>query len=163
VFNLCLNYVQNYEDAQEITQDIFVAIHQSIDKFRNESNLETWIYRISINKCLDFIRTRQRKKRFAFIYFITGDKEITSVKQLSEFNHPGVALEQKEQMAFLFKCINALPENQKTALILNKLEQKKQQEIAEIMQISAKAVESLIQRAKLNLFKNINESKDLRL
>jgi RNA polymerase sigma factor (sigma-70 family) len=160
VFNLCLNYVQNYEDAQEITQDVFVSIHQSFEKFRNESNVETWIYRISINKCLDFIRARQRKKRFAFFYFIIGGDETSSIKQLSEFNHPGIAMEQKERMAFLFNCINALPENQKTALILNKLEEKKQQEIAEIMQISAKAVESLIQRAKLNLLKSINNTKD---
>ncbi|MBK9801179.1 MAG: RNA polymerase sigma factor [Bacteroidetes bacterium] len=67
VFNLALNYVQNVQDAEEITQDVFVTIHFSLHSFKAESKITTWIYRITINKSLDFIKARQRKKRFAFI------------------------------------------------------------------------------------------------
>jgi RNA polymerase sigma-70 factor (ECF subfamily) len=74
------------------------------------------------------------------------------------FNHPGILLEQKEALESLFQHINALPDNQKTALILSKLEQKSQKEVAEIMKLSTKAVESLLQRAKTNLAKKINPS-----
>ena len=49
VFNLALQYVQNEGDAEEITQDVFLAAHKSLDKFRNEANYNTWIYRIAIN------------------------------------------------------------------------------------------------------------------
>jgi RNA polymerase sigma-70 factor (ECF subfamily) len=72
------------------------------------------------------------------------------------FNHPGVLLEQKESVELIFNHINQLPDNQKTALILYKLERKSLQEIAVIMDISTKAVESMIQRAKANLAKKIN-------
>ena len=75
-----------------------------------------------------------------------------------EHNHPGIVLEHKEALEALFKKINDLPDNQRTALILHKIEQKPQAEVAEIMNLSTKAVESLIQRAKTNLSKMMDTS-----
>lgn len=161
VFNLSLNYVQNVEDAEEITQDVFVAVHQALSTFGNRSSLSTWIYRITINKSLDHIKAKKRKKRFGFIFSIFGD-DTTPANDAQHFNHPGVQLEQKEAMANIFACINALPDNQKTALLLSKTEQKSQAEIAEIMDISVKAVESLIQRAKTNLSAKLKTSEGKR-
>jgi RNA polymerase sigma factor (sigma-70 family) len=163
VYNLSLQYVQNKEDAEEITQDVFVAIHQSIHNFKEQSKISTWIYRITINKSLDFIRSKNRKRRFAILtsLFFTDGSE--AHKETSHFNHPGVLLEQKEKLQHLYNLINQLPPNQKTALILSKLDSKSQQEIAEIMNLSPKAVESLIQRAKVGLEKKLklNEGKHL--
>ena len=158
VFNLALQYVQNSEDAEEITQDVFVAVHQSIDTFREESTVTTWIYRITINKSLDFIKTKKRKKRFGFLTSIFHKDSLDIQFEKPEFNHPGVMLEQKESLAKIFKNINQLPDNQKTALILTKIEQKSQDETAQIMNLSTKAVESLVQRAKTNLSKKMNLS-----
>nr|WP_294858822.1 RNA polymerase sigma factor [uncultured Fluviicola sp.] len=149
VYNLALQYVQNVNDAEEITQDVFLAAYRSLDKFRHESNHGTWLYRITINKSLDFLKAKKRKKRFS--WFTNELSENDSV----EFNHPGVLMENKEEIAFIFSCINELPDNQKTSLILNKIEQLPIVEIAGIMELSAKAVESLIQRAKTNLSKKI--------
>ena len=158
VYNLALHYVQNCEDAEEITQDVFVAIFQSFETFREQSAVSTWMYRITINKCLDFIKSKKRKKRFAFIttLFFEGSNELKHT--ISEFNHPGVQLEDKEAVKIIFKHINELPEAQKTALILHKIEQKTQVEVAEIMNLSPKAVESLVQRAKSNLTKKLNNT-----
>jgi len=152
VYNLALQYVQNVNDAEEITQDVFLAAYKSLDKFRNESNHSTWLYRITINKSLDFIKAKKRKKRF--FWFTSELTENDSI----EFEHPGVLIENKEETAFIFSCINELPDNQKTALILNKIEQLPLVEIAGIMELSAKAVESLVQRAKTNLSKKIGSS-----
>jgi RNA polymerase sigma factor (sigma-70 family) len=155
VYNLALQYVQNTEDAEDITQEVFVTIHQSFHTFKQESSISTWIYRIAINKSLDFIKTKNRKKRFGLIRsFFNKDNDQISY-DFPHFNHPGVQLEDKEALHILFKHINELPENQKTALILHKIEQKTQVEVAEIMNLSAKAVESLIQRAKANLSQKI--------
>ncbi|HRO43885.1 MAG TPA: RNA polymerase sigma factor [Flavipsychrobacter sp.] len=149
VFNLTLQYVQQAEDAEEITQDVFVSVYQSLSNFKHQSKYSTWIYRITINKSLDFIRSRKRKKRIAFVTGIFfGDHNFSQIKT---FDHPGVQLEQKEVLEKIFKHINALPDRQKTALILSKIEQLSQQEIAHIMNLSTKAVESLVQRAKNNL------------
>lgn len=158
VFNLALQYVQNTEDAEEITQDVFLTVHQSLKLFQQNSEIQTWIYRIAINKSLDFIKAKNRKKRFAFITSLFHD-DGNELKNLGHnFTHPGILLEQKEALESLFRHINALPDNQKTALILSKLEQKSQKEVAEIMNLSTKAVESLLQRAKTNLAKKINSS-----
>jgi RNA polymerase sigma factor (sigma-70 family) len=153
VYNLALNYVQNIEDAQEITQDVFVTVHNSLNTFQEQSAMSTWMYRITINKCLDFLKAKQRKKRFAFITSLFFENSNDLKHTPIENNHPGILLENKEALEQLFKKINELPENQKTALILHKIEQKSQVEVAEIMNLSTKAVESLIQRAKTNLSK----------
>lgn len=158
VYNLALNYVQSIEDAQEITQDVFVTVYQSLNSFQEISSMSTWMYRITINKCLDFLKAKQRKKRFAFLTSFFFDDSNDLKHNPPEHNHPGILLEDKEALDNLFKKINVLPDNQKTALILHKIEQKSQIEVAEIMKLSPKAVESLIQRAKKNLSNKLNNS-----
>lgn len=157
MFNLCLQYVQYTEDAEEITQDVFVKIYESIDSFQQISSLSTWIYRITINKSLDFLKAKKRKKRFAFFTSLFHDNNEVRYEH-PYFEHPGVTLEHKEKLQHIFTQINKLPANQKTAIILSKIEQKSQGEIAEIMQISVKAAESLIQRAKKNLIARLDLS-----
>jgi len=64
VYNVALHYVQNIEDAEEITQDVFIQVHGSLEKFQEKSTVKTWLYRITINKSLDFIKHKNSKKRF---------------------------------------------------------------------------------------------------
>lgn len=159
VFNLALHYTQQTEDAQEITQDVFVASFQAIASFKEQSTIKTWLYRITINKSLDFIKAKNRKKRFGFItsLFYDNNNDLKFNPTDNQY-HPGIQLEDKEALSQLFKFVNELPNNQKTALILHKLEQKSQIEVSIIMNISTKAVESLVQRAKSNLSKKIKQN-----
>ncbi|MEO8516240.1 MAG: sigma-70 family RNA polymerase sigma factor [Flavobacterium sp.] len=149
VYNVALNYLQNIENAEEITQDVFVQLHQSLHKFNQKSSLKTWIYKITINKCLDFIKQKDSKKYF----FVFGRKSSNEneVQNVSNYEHPGILLENKENSKILFEVINGLAENQKTAFILSKLDGLSNPEISEIMQVSISSVESLIFRAKTNL------------
>lgn len=158
VYNLALQYVQNIEDAEEITQDVFVSVYENLDKFRQDAKHSTWLYRITINRSLDFIKAKKRQKRFSFFTSLFHNDTNEPRHQISDFNHPGVMLEEKEQLKQLFDQLNNLPDNQKTALILMKIEEKSQVETAEIMNLSPKAVESLVQRAKSNLAKKLNVS-----
>jgi RNA polymerase sigma factor (sigma-70 family) len=154
VFNLCLNYIQNQHDAEEVAQDVFVSIHNKLKSFDNKSSIKTWIYRISVNQCLDFLKAKNRQKRFGFhVPLFSENKQ--SFPIVSDFKHPGVLLENKEAMENLFKKINSLPNNQKTVVLLKAVEGLPQQEISEIMHLSLKAVESLLSRAKINLKKII--------
>lgn len=149
VYNVALNYLQNIEDAEEITQDVFVQLHQSIAKFQNNSTLKTWIYRITINKCLDFIKHKNSKKRF-FIFGTKSNSEF-ELHKISNFEHPGILMENKEDAEVLFKVINELSENQKTAFVLSKLDGLSNPEIAAIMEVSVSSVESFVFRAKSTL------------
>jgi RNA polymerase sigma factor (sigma-70 family) len=150
VFNLALQYVQNKEDAEEITQDVFLKIHTKIHAFQAQSDIKTWMYRIAINQSLDFIKAQKSKKRWSLFSAVSIDDAHKKI-EIPHFDHPGVQMEQKEALATIFTAINQLPDNQKTALILLKIEQHTQAETAQIMDISSKAVESLFQRAKKNL------------
>lgn len=155
VFNTCLSYLQHTEEAEEVTQDVFVEIYRSINHYKAEATLSTWIYRISVNKCLDFLRHRKRKKRSGLLISLFK-KESTELQiDTPHFHHPGVILENKEKAALLFKVIDKLPDQQKTAFILSQIEDLPQKEIAEVMKLSEKAVESLLQRAKANLRKDL--------
>ena len=150
VFNLALQYVQNTEDAEEITQDVFVKIFDNLNSFKKQSSLKTWIYRMAINQSLDFIKAKKAQKR-NFLSSIFSINDSNFKFQPSNFNHPGIELEQKEACQKIFEAINQLSDNQKTALILLKIEDKSQAETAEIMNLKVKALESLFQRAKNNL------------
>ncbi|MBM1107766.1 RNA polymerase sigma factor [Aurantibacter crassamenti] len=152
VFSTCISFVPNSEDAEDIAQDVFVEVFNSIGKFKGDSKLSTWIYRISTNKCLEFIRKKNTKKRFGFMQSLLGnDVPIDKSSYFTEFNHPGVQLENKEQSEILFAAINKLPEAQRIVYTLNKIDDLSYQEVAEITEKSISSIESLLFRAKKNL------------
>tara|TARA_R110000868_G_scaffold209980_2_gene459924 strand:+ start:71 stop:655 length:585 start_codon:yes stop_codon:yes gene_type:complete len=156
-YNTIISYTQNVEDAEEVLQDVFINVYTSASKFQFNSSVSTWIYRISVNKSLDFLRKKNSNKRKGFFTSLYH-KDSSEIKfDTPDFVHPGVKLENKENAAFLFKVIDTLPDNQKTAFILTNVEGLSQQETAEIMKVSRKAVESLVQRAKANLRKGLEE------
>lgn len=152
VYNTVLGFLQNTGDAEDVTQDVFIKVYEHIGQFKQQARLSTWIYRISITQAMDFLRHRNRKKRGGFLLSLFGSNQ-ELLYDPPDFVHPGVIAEHKEQSVLLFKAINQLPENQKTAFLLQKTQDQSQQQIAEIMQLSEGAVESLLSRAKSNLKK----------
>ncbi|MGN6604768.1 MAG: RNA polymerase sigma factor [Ginsengibacter sp.] len=156
VFNTAIGFLQNAEDAEDTAQEVFIQVYESVEKFKEESKLSTWIYRITVSKCLDHLRKKKRKKRFAFVQSLYGKNE-SLVFDPPDFFHPGVKTENKENAAALFKAIRKLPETQKTAFVLNKMENLSYREIAEIMKSSESAIDSLLQRAKKNLRNELKE------
>ena len=155
VRNTCFRFVKNPEDADELAQDVFISVYESLSHFREESELSTWIYRIAVNKSLDFLRKKKRKKRFAQLSSLFGfDEEKEEIVIPSESN-PDQELESKERKQILDEAINILPENQQTAITLSKYEGFSNKEIASIMKVSLSSVESLIHRAKKNLHKQL--------
>jgi len=156
VFNLSLHYVLNAEDAQDITQEVFVKVYQRYQQF-NERNasLKTWICQIAINQSLDLLKAKQTNKRFGFLTSLFNEKTNEPISSALNINHPGIEKEDKEGLENLLKIIYTLPDAQKTAIILTKIEDRSQKEVAEIMNTSVKAVESLLQRAKKTIAKKI--------
>jgi RNA polymerase sigma factor (sigma-70 family) len=151
VFNTALSYLHDQTEAEEITQDVFLEVYASAKNFEGKSSVRTWIYRITINKCLDKLRYFKRKKRFGVIKSIFKPDSTELLHDVADFEHPGIALEHQENAVILFKAIQHLPQQQQTAFILSFIEDLPRQEVADVMKISLKAVESLLQRAKSNL------------
>ena len=152
VFNTCISFVPNNEDAEDIAQEVFLEVFRSVAKFKGDSKLSTWIYRIATNKCLEFIRKKNTKKRFAFLQTIMGGEiPLDKTNYFTEFKHPGILLEHKEKSLIIFKAIHALPERQRVIFTLAKIDGKSYQEIVEITGKSIASVESLMFRAKKRL------------
>lgn len=156
VYNTSLGLVQNEMDAEDVTQEVFVKAWESIAGFKGESKLSTWLYRISVTKSLDFLRSKKRKKRFAYIQSLFGLNDELIIDP-ADFLHPGVKIEKKELSVALFKAISQLPEQQKAAFVLSRVEGLNHKEVSEVIGTTVPAVESLLQRAKLNLRKNLGE------
>jgi RNA polymerase sigma-70 factor (ECF subfamily) len=158
VFNTVLGYVQSRPEAEELTQDVFVEIHQSAHRFAGQAAVSTWVYRIAVNKALDFLRYQKRRKRFAVLQRLFSGETGEPFPDPPDFDHLGVQLERRDEARRLFAAIRRLPEAQQTAFILSYVEELPQVEVAEVMGLSRKAVESLLQRAKANLRKRLEKS-----
>ncbi|MFT5641513.1 MAG: RNA polymerase sigma factor (sigma-70 family) [Cyclobacteriaceae bacterium] len=154
-FNTIISFTKNEEDAEELLQDVFMSVVENACTFRGDSTLSTWIYRMAVNKSLDFLRKKNTQKRYG-IFTSIYKKDSTELHfDKTDFVHPGVRLEQKENAKILFSVIDQLSENQKTAFLLTQVEGLPQQEVADIMKVTRKSVASLLQRAKANLKKEL--------
>ena len=148
VFNTALGIVQNEEDAEDVTQEVFLKVYDGLKSFRHEASLSTWIYRITITTALDFEKQKKRHKRGGLMQRVFGYME---ADEKPDFFHPGVALDKKEDASVLFMAMKKLPEKQRKAFVLHKVEGLTNNEIAVIMGTTLLAVESLQVRAKNNL------------
>jgi len=158
VYNLSLQYTQNQWYAEEITQDVFLAVYRNLDQFKEKSQLKTWIYKITINTSLNFLKSLKTNKRRPSENSLAIDDQY-SQSNLVNFDHPGVLMEQKESMAKIFSAINQLSEQHKNVIVLLKIEKLSQKEVADILSLNVKAVESLFQRAKKKLLIILDKEK----
>lgn len=151
VLNICNKFLNNAEDSKDVSQEVFLEVYYSLHKFREESKLSTWIYRIAVNKSLDFLKKQKRHKRFAFYKILLGNDD----ENVSDNLTPQSILEESERWKILNKALSELPEKQLKAISLSRMESLSSKQIAEIMEIKSTAVDMLISRAKQNLRKKL--------
>ena len=151
VINTCYRFVFNREDAEDLAQDVFIEVYRSLEQFREEAKLSTWIYRIAVTKSLDHLRRLKRKKRFSSLKRVIGIEDPSSDIAAPFSENPAEAFAETEEARVLQEALGTLPDSQKTAFLLSKQEGFSNQEIADILKTSVSAVESLVHRAKKNL------------
>lgn len=158
ILNFCYRFVKDKNTAQDLAQDVFIEVVRSIDTFRMDSKLSTWLFRIAITKSLNYVSAQKMKKRFAFIksLFFEDDNE-NEINIEADSESPHEILENKERSKILNDAIESLPENQRVAFTLCKCEDMSYKEISEILNTTVPAVESLIFRAKNNLQKKLSD------
>ena len=136
VISLCYSYTDEYHEAEDLSQEVFITLYNSIKKFRCECSLSTYIYKITVSKCLDFKRKKSIRK------FLHGFIESQS---LSEDEN------EIDKKNYVRQCILSLPEDLKQPVILYYYIGLSQREIANILNITQKNVEGRIYRAKQKL------------
>ncbi|WP_289055578.1 RNA polymerase sigma factor [Carboxylicivirga marina] len=150
VIHICLSYVGNTTDAEDIAQEVFIEMYRSIKNFRSESSISTWLYRLSVNKSLDFIRQSKRQKRGSGKVNPMEKSEIERLN-ISNKQMASDSIEEEERKKVLYQAIDKLPHRQKEALLLSQIKELKQQEVADTMNTTVSSVESLLVRAKRKL------------
>ena len=156
VFRTCLGFIHNKEDADDLTQEVFIQAYQSLKNFKGESSFSTWLYRIAVNASLNKVRRASRfnfLKRFDTIF--SSGKEADKTHPDIYAKDPEEILLQAEQAEWVQKALDSLPEKQRTAIILSKYDDLSQKEIAKVLKTSEGAVEALLQRARTNLGKKL--------
>ncbi len=153
IYNVCYSFLQNEQDAEDLAQEVFIEAIRNADKFRGDAKLSTWLYRIAVNRSLNHLRDN-RKRRFrrdidSLIGFNMNSEDEDSGESGPFVNDD--YLEQLEQKLIIGKAIQSLPENQRIAFTLNKLEDLSYAEVAGVMKTSLSSVESLIHRARVGL------------
>jgi len=148
IFRVIMNFGVSREDAEDLSQEVFMDAFRNIRTFRSDAAISTWLYRIAINKSINFVKKHKDSKR--------AKSQLEDLKA-PDRNWPVESMEEqfvtREQKTLLYNSIEKLPENQRIAFTLNKLDELPYKEISDIMKISVSAVESLIHRAKSNLQK----------
>ncbi len=156
VIRTCTGFLHSGADAEDIAQEVFIEVFRSVDRFRGDASLSTWIYRIAVNKSLNFLRSSGRRKLFSFL---TGhdDNYLHEInnEHASQESNPEESMIQSDHARILEQALNSLPAKQRTAFVLNKYEDLSYKEIADVMDVSIGSVESLIFRSKQNLQKKL--------
>ena len=151
VRNTCFRFLKSREDAQDVAQEVFIQVYKSLDDFRGEAQLSTWIYRIAVTKSLDFLRRKNRQRRMGSVKAILGfGSEVDEIADRTGGTPEG-DFEQSERERLLGWAVGKLPESQRVAITLSNYEGYSNQEIADIMQTSVSAVEALLHRGRKNL------------
>ena len=141
IFRLCMGYVNDYDLAQDIAQEIFIIVWQQLPKFRSEANVGTWIFRIATNNCLRQIEKRNRFQKVELPINFIDEKKLNI----------------EPQIQYLYKCIAELPETDRIIISLE-LEKVKQAEIASIVGLSESNIRVKIHRIKEKLTQKFKEN-----
>lgn len=153
VIKTAFYFIGNMQEAEDLSQDIFIEIMNAAGRFRKEAALSTWIYRITVNKSLN--RVRQLRRRELYRWFSPGQAGTPGTREEQEPYIVQQEIEDRERREIIDRAIKSLPENQRIAFVLHKFDEIPYAGIAEIMNISHSSVESLIHRARQNLQKRL--------
>jgi RNA polymerase sigma-70 factor (ECF subfamily) len=135
VAGIAVRFLGDPSDAEDVAQEVFLSVWESARRWRPEAKFTTWLYRVTANACLN----RLRRRRPELVEGLDG--------RAGDSSSPGDQLERRETIASVEQAVQALPPNQRMALILKRFEGRSHREIAEALETTVPAVESLIQRA----------------
>lgn len=148
VFSTVYSFTQNRADAEDLSQEVFFLIYKNIATFKNDSSLSTWIYRITVNRCIMEKRTQSRRKNIA--KFVPFKQDIS---QANEPKAPPVERQviQDEDKDTLYKAINSLSERYAMVITLRYMQDLSVKEIGQVLQLPPRTVETRLYRAKIKL------------
>ena len=150
VFNIAYKFTGRHDEAEDLTQDIFLKIFKSLDTFDRRANFQTWLISVSRNLCIDHYRSVRKERE-------TIDRGVDASELAPAAPEPGpiAALEQRDRVVLLRQALAALPETLRTAVLLRDIQELSYQEIADKLRLPEGTVKSRINRGRTELARQI--------
>jgi RNA polymerase sigma-70 factor, ECF subfamily len=145
VWRLISRYVTRHSDKEDLFQEIMLSIHKALPRFRGDSSLETWIYRIALNASINFLKKQERNKKLLSLLKVFGRPEISEDPVITE----------SEKILLPLEKLNP---KQKMILLLSDVEEKKLDDIADIMKMPVGTVKSNLFRAREIIKKEVKKN-----
>src|SRR5438552_428501 len=152
VFNVAYKFVGKHDEAEDLTQDIFIKIFKSLDTFDRRANFQTWLISISRNLCIDHYRSVRKERET-----IDRDVDANELSPMSRDPSPVAALEQQDRVLLLKQAMAALPETLRTAVLMRDIQELSYQEIADQLRLPEGTVKSRINRGRTELARQIRK------
>lgn len=148
VFGMAYKFTNDYDEAQDLGQEVFLKIYRQIKNFREESKLSTWIYRISVNTCLDWKKKKERIKSINFSSMVNEENKDQTIDIKDQSMLPDEIILKDEDQKQVHKLIYELSDKYKTVLIMYHFNEMSYQEIAKVLNIPERTVETRLYRAR---------------
>jgi RNA polymerase sigma-70 factor (ECF subfamily) len=152
VFNVAYKFVAKHDEAEDLTQEIFLKVFKSLNTFDRRANFQTWLISVSRNLCIDHYRSVRKERE-------TIDRAVDTTDIAPAAPDPGpiAALEQRDRVMLLRQALAALPETLRTAVVLRDIQELTYQEIADKLQLPEGTVKSRINRGRTELARQIRK------
>ncbi len=151
VHRLALQITKNHEDANDVMQETFIKVYQSIHTFRQEAAFETWIYRIAVNEALNFVKRRERRRESPLSTTEESEYDPIVMQRAEMANDPQINAEKTELRHWVTKAVNSLSLKHRVVVVLHELEGLTHAEIASILNCSEGTVRSRLHYARKQL------------
>jgi len=150
VFNVAYRFVGTYDEAEDLTQEIFLKVFRSLGTFDRRANFQTWLISVSRNLCIDHYRSVRKERET-----IDRDVDANELSPVSREIGPVAALEQRDRVMLLRQALAALPETLRTAVLMRDIQELSYQEIADKLRLPEGTVKSRINRGRTELARQI--------
>jgi RNA polymerase sigma-70 factor (ECF subfamily) len=155
VFNVAYKFVGKHDEAEDLTQDIFLKIFKALATFDRRANFQTWIISISRNLCIDHYRSVRKERQT-----IARDVDARDLQPASSDRGPHAVAEHQDLRAMLRQALETLPSTLRTAVVLRDLQELSYQEIAERLGLPEGTVKSRINRGRIELAHQLKRLQD---
>ena len=155
VFNIAYKFTGKHDEAEDLTQDVFLKIFKSLNTFDRRANFQTWLVSVSRNLCIDHYRSVRKERET-----IDRDVDAGELSPASSTKSPFAALEQRDRVELLKKALDQLPPTLRSAVLLRDIQELSYQEIADRLRLPEGTVKSRINRGRTELARQIRRLRD---
>jgi RNA polymerase sigma-70 factor (ECF subfamily) len=160
VFGMCLRWMGNRAVAEEVAQDVFLALYKALSRFRGDAQLSTWVYRVTVNHCKnrDLYRRRRAHGRHESFDGAPDDADVPTKQYADDGAHADAQTHQTEASELLQDALAALDEDQRQIIVLRDIEDLSYEEIADILELPKGTVKSRLHRARHELARKLGRN-----